>query len=147
MRIPVVPKTRTRKWPESEDASCDLNSSSASGAKLVFASYMPTIFSFKKQLQHEADTGISVACRQKVEETNMHEITCFRQIQDCFEPNWGSKPGPGIGPKYGSVFGPRNEDGHVNVAKDALNLRKARKNWRKRTCAKCNQTLCSGPGV
>ena len=26
MCIPVVPKTRTRKWPESEDASCDLNS-------------------------------------------------------------------------------------------------------------------------
>ena len=26
MHIPVAPKTRTRKWPESEDASCDLNS-------------------------------------------------------------------------------------------------------------------------
>ena len=31
----------------------------------------------------------------------MQEIICFRQIQDCLEPNWGSKPGPGIGPKCG----------------------------------------------
>ena len=58
--------------------------SSASGVKLVFTSYMPTIFSNKKLLQHEGDTSISVACRQNVEETNMHEITCFQQIQDCF---------------------------------------------------------------
>ena len=94
MRIPVVPKTRTRKWPESEDASCDLNSSSASGAKLVFASYMPTIFSFMKQLQHEADTSISVAFRQKVEETHMHEIAWFRQIQ---APNQGQELVPNMG--------------------------------------------------
>ena len=26
MHVPVAPKTRTRKWPENEDASCDLNS-------------------------------------------------------------------------------------------------------------------------
>ena len=33
MHIPVAPKTRTRKWPESEDASCDLNSSKISFCK------------------------------------------------------------------------------------------------------------------
>ena len=27
MHVPVAPKTRTRKWPGSEDAPCDLNSS------------------------------------------------------------------------------------------------------------------------